>query len=69
MSFDYDPETKTYSCRISIGNKEPIPFKDLRGVLNRVILGVTGNLIKKEIIPRKERELTDILFWFEEGIQ
>jgi len=69
MRFDYDEKTKTYSTRISIGDKAPIPARALKGAMSRAILGVTGCLLKEEIIPRKERALTDLLFWFEEGIR
>lgn len=62
----YDPENETYSCRISIGDKEPLSFKDMKSAMNRAVLGVLGRWVKEEG-ERRDRELTDILFWFEEG--
>lgn len=66
MSFEYDPKTKTYSARIVIGAKVPIPADQFRGALKRAILGQTGMLVKK-LESKWQRERTDALFWFEEG--
>lgn len=64
MGIEYDPETNTYSCRITVGEKEPIPLEKLRGAMNRSIGGVLGRWRKM-----REWEITDVLFWFEEGIR
>ena len=66
MSIEFDPETKTYSCRISIGHKEPIPFEKMRGALKRAIGGTLGRW-QQQKIAQDWKELTDLLFWFEEG--
>lgn len=63
----FDPETRTYSCRIEIGQKEPLSPKAMKGAMNRAILGVVGRWVKEEG-KRRDEELTDILFWFEEGL-
>ena len=63
----YDPETETYSCRISIGDKEPLSFKDMQKAMNRAVLGILGRWVKEEG-KRQDKELTDVLFWFEEGV-
>lgn len=66
MNFEYDKQTRTYSLRMTIGEKL-IPANNLKAALSRAILGTTAQLVRREIIPRQHRELTDLLFWFEEG--
>lgn len=63
---EWDPKTRTYTARISIGEKDPLPITKLKGALSRAMLGATGRLIK-ELERKAERELTDLLFWVEEG--
>jgi hypothetical protein len=68
MKFEYDPKTKTYLCQIVIGDKEPLSPEKMRTAMRRAIGGATGQLVKK-LATIKDREFTDMLFWFEEGWQ
>jgi len=58
----YDPKTKTYSYQMTIGKKEPIPAKKMRGAMSKAILGLLARWQELQV-----KELTDVLFWFEEG--
>jgi len=66
LPFDYDPKTRTYSLRISIGDKEPLSFEDMRVAVHRAIGGTTGQLVRL-IAEKRDIEFTDTLFWVEEG--
>jgi len=66
MKFEFDPKTRTYSLSITIGDKEPLSPEDMRTALHRAVSGATGQLVR-QIEKDREAELTEILFWFEEG--
>lgn len=64
MKITYDSETKRYSATISIGEKEPLSPKRMMSGLKRAIPSVISIWCRE-----RDRELTDMLFWFEEGIR
>lgn len=68
----FDRETKTYSCRIVIGDKDPLSPKNMKVAMNRAISGIMGRWRQEQIRQLKLdllNEVTDTLFWFEEGWQ
>lgn len=62
MKVVYDSKTKTYSARITIGEKEPLSPDDMRKAISKSIGGVLGRWRKEKL-----KQEIDILFWFEEG--
>lgn len=63
---EYNPETKIYSCHISIGDKEPLSPERFKSAFNRAIFGVLGRW-QKEQEKKMFVDFTSMLFWVEEG--
>jgi len=64
MKITYDPQTRTYSTKIVIGDKGPLSPRRLKSGLKRAIPAVISIWCRE-----RDMKLTDLLFWFEEGIR